>query len=42
LSQAEAEECERRITNYHQIKEQLDQLLKKGLEQAPWKNRQAH
>ena len=39
LSKAEAQECERRIRNYHRIKVQLDQLLKQGLEQAPWKNR---
>jgi hypothetical protein len=39
LTQEEAQECKRRIKNYHHLKKQLDKLLRQGLTQAPWKKR---
>jgi uncharacterized protein DUF6788 len=39
LTEEEAQECQRRINNYHRIKNQLDKLLHQGLQGAPWKNR---
>jgi hypothetical protein len=39
LSKAEAQECQRRIKNYHHLKNQVDKLLQQGLKKAPWKNR---
>ena len=39
LSQEQARECRQRIRNYRHIKKQVDKLLGKGLENAPWKNR---
>ncbi|SPE59682.1 hypothetical protein SBV1_340049 [Verrucomicrobia bacterium] len=39
LTKEEAQECQRRIQNYHHIKNQVDKLLHQGLKRAPWKNR---
>jgi hypothetical protein len=36
ISKEVAKECERRIANYRKMQKKLDQLLKKGLENAPW------
>jgi hypothetical protein len=38
ISKEVARECERRIGNYRHLQKKLDQLLKKALENAPWKN----
>lgn len=39
LTKEEAQECQRRIKNYHHLKNQLDRLLRQGLQAAPWKLR---
>jgi len=39
LTKEEAQECERRIKNYRQIKKQVDKWLREGFKEAPWKNR---
>jgi hypothetical protein len=36
ITKTAAKECERRIENYRKIQKKLDELLKKGLENAPW------
>ncbi len=39
LTKDEGQECQRRIKNYHHLKNQLDRLLSQDLEAAPWKHR---
>jgi hypothetical protein len=39
LSREEAQECRKRIKNYHHIKNQVDKLLQQGLKTAPWTKR---
>jgi hypothetical protein len=36
LSKEMAKECEKRIKNYRQAKEQLESLLKNAMTEAPW------
>lgn len=40
LSKAVAQECQRRIRNYHKFQKQIDKLLAQALAQAPWKTDQ--
>jgi hypothetical protein len=35
-----AEECERRIQNYHKLLRQIEKILAQGLAHAPWKDTQ--
>ena len=39
LSKEEAQECGQRIKNYRHLKNQMDKLLRQGLQNAPWKKR---
>ena len=36
ISKQQAEECQRRIKNYHALQHQLDQILEDALTNAPW------
>lgn len=40
ISEDEAHECERRIKNYRKMQEKIDEILKKAIENAPWKSDQ--
>ena len=40
LSKEAAEECRRRIRNYHRLQQQIDKLVAEALAQAPWKGGQ--
>jgi hypothetical protein len=40
ISQPQAEECQRRIKNYHALQLQLDHILEEALTQAPWNTSQ--
>jgi hypothetical protein len=37
LSKEVAQECQRRIENYHRVLRQLEKFLAQGLARAPWK-----
>ena len=36
ISREVAEECERRISNYRKLQRQIESLLKKAIDSAPW------
>jgi hypothetical protein len=36
ISKKAAEECQRRIENYHKLQEMIAQLIENSLESAPW------
>src|SRR5262249_6145079 len=40
ISQQQAEECERRIKNYHALQHKLDQIIEDALTNAPWNKSQ--
>jgi len=38
ISKKAADECARRIKNYHDLLKQIDRVAQKGLTNAPWKD----
>ena len=40
ISEENARECEKRIANYRKLQKKIDEILKKGIAEAPWNDAQ--